>query len=157
MVGGIKHSYQFWKKININSINNKNILSISSFLSFFFSVFLSFFLFSQSFFLSFFLIYTMFFFFLFFTHNQNRTAHYLSELMTRYNIRIHAWIRLYISKTTLTDYMFQEKREEEDLPALKTALTYQYNDSKTIYKNAKKDSLQQLKTMLRTRWTTEWQ
>ena len=30
--------------------------------------------------------------------------------------------------------MFQEKREEEDLPALKTALTHPYNDSKTIYK-----------------------
>ena len=24
-------------------------------------------------------------------------------------------------ETTLTDYMFQEKKEEEDLPALKTA------------------------------------
>ena len=34
----------------------------------------------------------------------------------------------------MTDYMFQEKREEEDLPALKTALTHRYNDSKTIYK-----------------------
>ena len=31
--------------------------------------------------------------------------------------------------------MFQEKREEEDLPALKTALKHRYNDSKTIYKN----------------------
>ena len=30
--------------------------------------------------------------------------------------------------------MFQEKREEEDLPALKTVLTHRYNDSKTIYK-----------------------
>ena len=35
---------------------------------------------------------------------------------------------------TLTDYMYQEKREEEDLPALKTALTHRYNDTKTIYK-----------------------
>ena len=34
----------------------------------------------------------------------------------------------------LRDYMFQEKREEEDLPALKTSLTHRYNDSKTIYK-----------------------
>ena len=46
------------------------------------------------------------------------------------------------AETTLTDYMFQEKREEEDLPALKTALTQRYNDSKTIYKNTKEDSLQ---------------
>ena len=30
--------------------------------------------------------------------------------------------------------MYQEKREEEDLPVLKTALTHRY-DSKTIYKN----------------------
>ena len=29
---------------------------------------------------------------------------------------------------TLTDYMFQEEREEEDLPALKTASTHGYND-----------------------------
>ena len=32
---------------------------------------------------------------------------------------------------TLTDYMYQEKKEEEDLPALKTTLTHQYNDLKT--------------------------
>ena len=40
-------------------------------------------------------------------------------------------IRHYIPETTLTDYMYQEKREEEDLPASKTALTHQYNGSKT--------------------------
>ena len=57
----------------------------------------------------------------------------------------------------LTDYMFQEKKEEEDLPALKIALTHQYNDSKTIYKNTKEDSLQPPETKLRARWTTEWQ
>ena len=34
---------------------------------------------------------------------------------------------------TLTDYMCQEKEEKEDLPALKTVLTYRYNDSKTTY------------------------
>ena len=34
------------------------------------------------------------------------------------------------------------KREEEDLPALKTALTHPYIDSKIIYKNTKEDSLQ---------------
>ena len=28
----------------------------------------------------------------------------------------------------LTDYMYQEKREEEDLPALKTTLTHRYDD-----------------------------
>ena len=32
---------------------------------------------------------------------------------------------------TLTDYMFQEEKKEEDLPALKTVLTHRYNDSKT--------------------------
>ena len=47
--------------------------------------------------------------------------------------------------------------EEEDLPALKTALTLRYNDSKTIYKNTKEDSLQPQETILTTRWTTEWQ
>ena len=32
----------------------------------------------------------------------------------------------------LTDYMCQEKKEEEeDLPALKIALMHRYNDSKT--------------------------
>ena len=66
-------------------------------------------------------------------------------------------IRLYIPETTLTDYMLQEKREEEDLPVFKTALTHRYNDSKIIYKNIKEDSLQPPETILRTRWTTEWQ
>ena len=32
----------------------------------------------------------------------------------------------------LTDYKCQGKRKEEDLPALKTALTYPYNQSKTV-------------------------
>ena len=53
-------------------------------------------------------------------------------------------------ETTLTEYMFQEKREEEDLPSLKTALAHPYNNSKTIYKNTKEDSLQPPKTKLRT-------
>ena len=35
---------------------------------------------------------------------------------------------------TLTDYTCQEKKEEEDLPALKIALTHGNNDSKTIQK-----------------------
>ena len=34
-------------------------------------------------------------------------------------------------ETTLTDYMYLEKGEEEDLPASKTPLTHPYNDSKT--------------------------
>ena len=53
------------------------------------------------------------------------------------------------------DIMFQEKREEEDLPALKTALTHRYNDSKTIYKNTMEDRLQPSETIMITRWTTE--
>ena len=31
----------------------------------------------------------------------------------------------------LADYICQEKKEEKNFPALKTALTYQYNDLKT--------------------------
>ena len=30
----------------------------------------------------------------------------------------------------LTDYMYKEKKEKEDLPALKGALTHRYNDLK---------------------------
>ena len=37
--------------------------------------------------------------------------------------------------------MFKKKREEEDLPALKTALTHRYNDLKIMYKNTIEDSL----------------
>ena len=33
-----------------------------------------------------------------------------------------------IPETTWTDYMYQEKRKEEDMPASKTALTHPYND-----------------------------
>ena len=40
---------------------------------------------------------------------------------------------------TSTDYMYQEKKGEEDLPALKIALTYQYDDSKTTLNWRKKD------------------
>ena len=47
--------------------------------------------------------------------------------------------------------MFQEKGEEEDLPALKTALTHRYNDSKTIYKNTNEDSFQPPETKLKIR------
>ena len=40
-------------------------------------------------------------------------------------------IMQYTLETMLTDYMYREKREEEDLPALKTTLTHRYDDSKT--------------------------
>ena len=40
-------------------------------------------------------------------------------------------IRHYTPETTLTDYMYLEKREEEDLSASKTPLTHRYNGSKT--------------------------
>ena len=40
-------------------------------------------------------------------------------------------IRHYTQETTLTDYMYLEKREEEDFPASKTPLTHPYNGSKT--------------------------
>ena len=46
--------------------------------------------------------------------------------------------------------MYLEKWEEEDLPALKTALIYPYIDSKTKYKNTKEDPLQPPDTKLRT-------
>ena len=36
-----------------------------------------------------------------------------------------------IPELTLTDYMCQEEREEEDLPALKKTLTHRYNNLKT--------------------------
>ena len=39
----------------------------------------------------------------------------------------------------LTDYMYQERMEGDDLPALKSVLTDRYNDSKTTQTNAEKD------------------
>ena len=39
----------------------------------------------------------------------------------------------------LTDYMYLEKREEDDLPASKTAFTHRYNGSKTALKNTNED------------------
>ena len=39
---------------------------------------------------------------------------------------------------TLTDYMYQEKKEEEDLPALKTVLTHPYSDEDWIEKREEK-------------------
>ena len=69
-------------------------------------------------------------------------------------------IIIIITTTTTTtiiiiiDNMFQEKREKEDLPALKTALTHRYN-SKIIYKNTMEDSLLPSETIMITRLTTE--
>ena len=53
------------------------------------------------------------------------------KLMTKHKV-LHP-------ERTLTDYMYQEKREEEYLPALKTALMHRYNDTKTMYKNTIED------------------
>ena len=47
----------------------------------------------------------------------------------------------------LTDFMCQEKKEEENLPALKTASKHPYNDSKTTYKSVKEDCLQPPETI----------
>ena len=54
--------------------------------------------------------------------------------------------RLYVSR----------KEGGRGLPSIETALNHPYNDSKTIYKNMKEDSLQPPETIL-TRWTREWQ
>ena len=44
-----------------------------------------------------------------------------------------------MSEMTLTDYICHEMKAEKDLPALKTALMYQYNDLKTTLKSAEND------------------
>ena len=51
-------------------------------------------------------------------------------------------MRLYITEMTSTDYMCQEKKEEEDFPALKTALTQRYNDLKITQKITEEHWLQ---------------
>ena len=56
---------------------------------------------------------------------------------------------------TLTNYMCQEKKEEEDFPALKTALTHRYNDLKTTYKSVEEDRLQSQEKIMTTRGPTE--
>ena len=45
----------------------------------------------------------------------------------------------YTRETTLTDYMYLENREEEDLPASNTPLTHRYNGLKTTLKNTNDD------------------
>ena len=47
---------------------------------------------------------------------------------------------------TLTDYMYYEKKEEEDLPALKTLLTHRNKGSKITYKSAEKNRFPYLPT-----------
>ena len=54
----------------------------------------------------------------------------LSKL-TKEQENLSPCIRHYIPEMTLTDNMHQERRKEEDLPTLKTALTHRYIDSKT--------------------------
>ena len=56
----------------------------------------------------------------------------------------------------LIDCMCQEKRVEEDLPALKTMLTHRYG-SKTLYKNTKWDWLQLSENDTDNTMATEWQ
>ena len=52
--------------------------------------------------------------------------------------------------------MYQEKRENVDLPALNIGLTHQYNDSMTIHKSTMEDILRPSEPILITRWMTEW-
>ena len=47
--------------------------------------------------------------------------------------------------TTLADYMYQEKREEEDLSTSETALTHPYNDSKTYIEKHKRGLITAIK------------
>ena len=54
----------------------------------------------------------------------------------------------------VADFMCQEKKEDEDLPSSKTALTYQYNDLKNTKKNMKENWLQPLEIILTTRTPT---
>ena len=49
------------------------------------------------------------------------------------------------------DDVYQEKMQEEDLLASKTALTHPYNGSKTTLKNTKEDWLRPSETLLTTR------
>ena len=46
--------------------------------------------------------------------------------------------------------MYQEKRKEDDLPVLKTALMHRYNDFKSTRKNTKENWLQPSETIIKT-------
>ena len=56
-------------------------------------------------------------------------------------------MRDYILEMTLTDYICQEKKEEENSPVLKTVLTHQYNDLKSTYKSMEEDRSQPSETI----------
>ena len=58
------------------------------------------------------------------------------DLRTRKQMTMHKALN---PETTLTDYMYLEKREEENLPASKIALTHRYIDSKTTLKKTNED------------------
>ena len=58
---------------------------------------------------------------------------------------------------TLTDYMCQEEREEEDLPPWKIARIHRYNDLKSTEKSVEEDCLQLLEKILATQGPAERQ
>ena len=61
---------------------------------------------------------------------------WIPGLFPLYDIRDHSWngpeknLRYYIQEMTMTDYMYQEKKKEENLTECKTTLTHQYNNTK---------------------------
>ena len=63
----------------------------------------------------------------------------------------------YIQEMMLTDYMCQEKKDQENLPVMKTALTHQYKDLETTYKSLEEDWLQLPEAILTTRGPTKRQ
>ena len=73
-------------------------------------------------------------------------------------------IRHYIPETMLTNYMNQERRVEEDLPALNTALTHPYNDSDYIEKHdgglitaTRNDTDNTMDNRMRITWKQKWE
>ena len=62
---------------------------------------------------------------------------------------IKSCIRHYIPEMTLTNYVCQEKMEEEESPVLMVTLTYRYNNLKTTYKSVEEDWLQPPETIVK--------
>ena len=58
---------------------------------------------------------------------------------------------------TETDYMRQEKKKEEDSPALMIESIHRSDDSKTTWKRTTKDKLEWLEKARTTNWSTEKQ